>query len=149
MPHLVRALGRGLIVGALVLLSRLSLNGQEKSDVLKYTIKSVPWDLQVDRMPGPHPPRLYQETFTFIVSNLARTDYAGVAPSCQTFDAAVMQTIPSGQTPVWVWSKGMSFCQAVTPVRIAAGQKWQKIVAWRFSASNVKDGKYKAIATFV
>ena len=42
MLHLVRALGWGLIVGALVLVSRLSLNGQEKSDVLKYTIRSVP-----------------------------------------------------------------------------------------------------------
>lgn len=59
-----------------------------------------------------------------------------------------MQTMPSGQTPVWVWSKGTSFCQAVTPVRIAAGQNWQKSVAWKFNASNAKDGKYKAIATF-
>jgi hypothetical protein len=149
MGHIFRALRWSLIVAALVSPPGLPLNGQEKSETLQYTIRAVPGDLQVDRMPGPQPPRSYQEKFTFTVSNPTRTDYAGTAPSCKTFDVVVMPSAPSGQTPVWAASNGMAFCQMVTRVGIAAGQSWQKTAVWKFTTSDVKDGKYKAIATFI
>ena len=138
-----------LFLAALILTSRLLLQGQDKSDLLKYAISAAPGDLQVDRMPGPHPPRSYQESFTFTVSNPTRTDYSGTAPSCKTFDVEVLPAEPSGQGSVWLWSNGKSFCQTVTPVHIAAGGSWQKTVVWKFNTVDIKDGKYKAIASFV
>jgi hypothetical protein len=131
-----------------VVLPALALNGQEKSDLLKYRITAAPGNLQMDRMPGPNPPRSYQETFTFEVTNPTRTDYNGVAPSCQTFDVEVVAADAPSQ-PVWKWSKGQEFCQLVTPVGIPAGKSWRKTVTWKFTTADVKDGKYQATGVFV
>jgi hypothetical protein len=132
----------------LFVLSALALNGQEKSDFLKYSVTAAPGNLQVDRMPGPHPARSYKETFTFIVNNPTRTDYKGSAPSCKTFDVEVVSA-DAPNLPVWEWWKGKKICQLVTPVNIPAGQSWRKTVTWSFTSAEVKDGKYEAIGTFV
>jgi hypothetical protein len=122
--------------------------GQENSILLTYSLKVKPGDLQVDRMPGTHPPRSYQESFSFAVTDTKRTDYKGSAPSCKTFDVEVVP-IDTPDQPVWVWSKGQAFCQHVTPVNIPAGKSWQKTVVWKFTTAEIKDGKYRAVATFI
>lgn len=43
----------------------------------------------------------------------------------------------------------MMFCEKVTDVLIPAGLSWQRSVTWDFSAMDVTDGKYKAVATFI
>lgn len=126
----------------------LALNSQEKSDLLKYSITVAPGNLQVDRMPGPNPPRPYKETFNFVVTNPKRTDYKGSAPSCQTFDVEVVSAAAPSRA-IWKWSKGKKFCQMVTPVEIPAGKSWQKTVTWKFTTAEIKDGKYQAIGIFV
>jgi hypothetical protein len=99
-------------------------------------------------MPGTNPPRSYQETFSFVVKDTKRTDYKGSASSCKTFDVEVAP-VDTPDQPVWVWSKGRKFCQHVTPVNIPAGQSWPKTAVWKFTTADVKDGKYRATATFI
>ena len=122
--------------------------GQENSGLLTYSLKVKPGNLQVNRMPGTNPPRSYQETFSFIVTDTKRTDYKGSAPSCKTFDIEVAP-VDTPEQPVWVWSKGQKFCQHVTPVNIPAGKSWQKTAVWKFTTADIKDGKYRAVATFI
>jgi Intracellular proteinase inhibitor len=139
---------RWALMAVFVVLPILNLNGEEKSDLLKYGITAAPGNLRMDRMPGPNPPRSYQETFTFVVTNPTRTDFKGSAPTCKTFDVEVVSPDAPSQ-PIWTWSHGMKFCQLVTPVGIAAGKTWRKTVTWKFTTAEVKDGKYEAIGTFV
>lgn len=141
-------IGTVLLVLSLPLGLPLDFGGQKSADLLKYSLSAAPGNIQLDRMPGPGPARSYQETFTFTVTNPTRTDYAGTAPSCKTFDVEVVP-ISAADQPVWTWSKGRFFCQSVTPVPIAAGKSWQKSVVWKFTTADVKDGKYRATATFV
>ena len=122
--------------------------GQESSSLLTYSLQAKPGDLQVDRMPGTNPPRSYEETFSFVVTDTKRTDYKGSAPSCKTFDVEVV-SVDTPDQPVWVWSKGQVFCQHVTPVNIPAGKSWQKTAVWKFTTAEIKDGKYRAVATFI
>ena len=137
-----------LVVVIGVLLPLDFLRGQDSSDLLKYNLKAAPGNIQVDRMPGPNPPRSYQETFSFVVTNPRRMDYSGSAPSCKTFDVQVAP-IGAPDQPVWVWSKGQQICQHVTPVSIPAGTSWRKTVVWKFTTAQLKDGNYRATATFV
>jgi hypothetical protein len=123
-------------------------NGQESSSLLTYSLTAKPGNLQVNRMPGTNPPRSYQETFSFVVKDTKRTDYKGSAASCKTFDVEVAP-IDTPDQPVWVWSKGQKFCQHVTTVNIPAGQSWPKTAVWKFTTADVKDGKYRATATFI
>jgi hypothetical protein len=132
----------------LVVCGSITGNGTEKTDLLRYRLGVRPGNLQVDRVPGPHQPRQYQETFTFTVNNPTRTDYARSAPSCKTFDVEVVLFGSSNQVPIWMWSNGQAFCQMVTSVAISAGQSWRKTVIWKFTTAEVQAGKYKAIATF-
>jgi hypothetical protein len=122
------------------------------TDLLKYTLEAKPGDLTVDRMPTTDPnPKAYQQEFQFTVANPRRSDFKGSAPSCQTFDVEVFFVGVDRQMSVWKWSSGRQFCQHVTEVPIAAGQSWspdEKIV-WAFKATDVKDGKYHAVATFI
>jgi Intracellular proteinase inhibitor len=121
---------------------------QENADVLKYSLKAVPGNIQVNRMPGTSPPRPYQEKLSFEVTDPTRTDYKGSAPSCKTYDVTIAP-IDTPQQPVWIWSKGKMFCQHVTPVEITAAKSWKRTVVWKFTTADVKDGKYRATATFV
>lgn len=123
--------------------------GAQNKSPLTYAIAANPGDLTVDQMPGPGPAKKYSENFTFTVANTSDTDYEGTAPSCQVFDVEVFQIVSSGDKSVWKWSQGMMFCQKVTEVLIPAGLSWQKSAAWNFSATDVTDGKYKAVATFI
>ena len=41
------------------------------------------------------------------------------------------------------------FCMHVTDIKIAAGRRWKHTEEWKFSVADVKDGKYRATATFV
>jgi hypothetical protein len=144
-----RRQSKHLIVAVfMAILIPLTLEGQGSSDLLKYSLKAVPGSLQVNRMPGPSSPRSYQETFSFVVTNPMRTDYKGSASSCKTFD---LEVVPVGAVdqPVWMWSNGQKFCQHVTEVNIPAGKSWAKTVVWKFTTTEVKDGKYRALATFV
>jgi hypothetical protein len=50
---------------------------------------------------------------------------------------------------VWQWSHGQMFCMHVTDIKIAAGGRWKHTEAWKFSVADVKDGKYRATATFL
>jgi hypothetical protein len=125
-----------------------SAHAQENADVLKYSLKAVPGDIQVNRMPGTDPPRSYQENFSFEVADSTRTDYKGSASSCKTYDVEVA-TIDTPDQPVWIWSKGKKFCQHVTTVNIAAGKTWKQTIVWKFTTADIKDGKYRATATFV
>jgi hypothetical protein len=136
-----------LVVCASLLLAFPS-NGQEGSSLLTYSLTAKPGNLQVNRMPGTNPPRSYQETFSFVVKDTKRTDYKGSAASCKTFDVEVAP-VDTPDQPVWVWSKGQKFCQHVTTVNIPAGQSWPKTAVWKFTTAVVKDGKYRATATFI
>lgn len=137
------------VVAAFVaLVLPMALSGQDNADLLKYSLEAAPGSQQVNRMPGPTPPRSYQEAFSFSVTNPRRTDYKGSAPSCKTFDIEVA-AIGATDQPVWKWSKGQKFCQHVTAVNISAGETWQKTAVWKFTTAQLKDGKYRAIATFV
>src|ERR1700722_11615994 len=115
---------------------------------LKYRLRATPVGVQVDRMPGPGPAKSYEEKFTFVVTNPGTTEYDGTASNCQTFDIAVAAADKPDQV-VWQWSHGQMFCMMVTPVKIAAGARLVKSEAWKFSAADVPDGKYRATATFI
>jgi hypothetical protein len=136
-----------LVTGSILAVAQNAYS-QDNADVLKYSLKAVPGDIQVNRMPGTNPPRSYQETFSFEVADPTRTDYKGSASSCKTYDVAVAP-IDTPDQPVWVWSKGRKFCQHTTPVNIAAGKSWKQSIVWKFTTADVKDGKYRATATFV
>ncbi|MGO9642952.1 MAG: BsuPI-related putative proteinase inhibitor [Candidatus Acidiferrales bacterium] len=139
-----------LWLAATVLLAGLACAaGAQNKSPLAYSLTAKPGDLTVDQMPGPGPAKKYREDFTFTVKNTSDTDYEGTAPSCKVFDVEVFQEIASGDKPVWKWSSDMMFCQKVTQVVIPAGLSWQESVAWNFGAPDVKDGKYKAVATFI
>jgi len=122
------------------------------SDFLEYSLKAKPGDLTVDRMPPTDPhAKSYQEEFDFVVKNPTRTDFKGTAPTSQKFDVEVFFVGIDHETSVWKWSSGQKFSQIVTPVSIPAGQSWtpeQKVV-WSFKAADIKDGKYRAVATFI
>jgi len=137
-----------VVIALAGLLLPFSSSGQDKSGLLKYSLKATPGNMQVNRMPGTNPPRSYQETFSFVVTDTRRTDYKGSAPSCKTFDVEVAP-VDAPDQPVWVWSKGQQFCQHVTPVSIPAGKSWQETAVWKFTTADLKDGKYRAVATFV
>jgi hypothetical protein len=149
MKSALRRIGVGLFLFILFVGPIAQFDSHAQTDILKYAITAVPGNLQVNRMPGPNPPRSYQEQFTFTVKDPTRTDFAGTAPSCQTFDVEVIPVSGTNPAPIWLWSKGMVFCQVVTPVNIAAGKGWKKTVIWKFTTADVPDGKYRAIATFV
>jgi hypothetical protein len=121
---------------------------QDEASELKYRLRAVPGNLQVDRMPGPGPAKSYEETFTFVVGNAGAAEYAGHAPSCQTFDIVVTPVDHPDQV-VWQWSHGQMFCMMVTEVKIAGHGRWKKSEAWKFTTADVTDGKYRATATFI
>ncbi len=123
--------------------------GPQTRSPLAYALVAKPGDLTVDQMPGPGPAKKHSENFTFTVTNTSATDYEGTAPNCQLFDVEVFQLVSSGTKSVWKWSQGMMFCEKVTDVLIPAGLSWQRSVTWDFSAMDVTDGKYKAVATFI
>ncbi len=139
-----------LLSGAILFLAGLACAaGEQNKSPLSYAIVASPGDLTVDQMPGPGPAKKYSENFTFTVKNTSDTDYEGTAPSCQLFDVVVFQQVSSGDKSAWKWSRGMMFCQKVTEVLIPAGLSWQKSAVWNFSATDVTDGKFKAVATFI
>lgn len=137
---------------ALAVFATLSLpfpgKSQESPGLLGYSLTAKPGNLQVNRMPGTNPPRSYQETFSFVVTDTKRTDYKGSAPSCKTFDIEVAPVDMPDQA-AWIWSKGQKFCQHVTPVNIPAGKNWSNTAVWKFTTADLKDGKYRATATFI
>ena len=139
-----------LLSAAILLLAGLACGaGAQNKSPLTYALVAKPGDLTVDQMPGPGPAKKYSENFTFTVTNTSDTDYEGTAPSCQIFDVEVFQLFSTGNKSVWKWSQGMMFCQKVTDVLIPAGLNWQKSADWNFSAMDVADGKFKAVATFI
>jgi Intracellular proteinase inhibitor len=132
----------------LPLVSAPTKAGVDESDLLKYTLTVKPGDLTVDRIPSPTP-KSYKETFSFLVNNPRKSDYKGSAPTCQTFDVEVFLEGSGSEISVWKWSAGMYFCQSVTPVQIPADESWRQTVVWEFTTSQISDGKYRAVATFV
>jgi len=138
-----------LLVAAGVAIALPAANGrQDAANGLKYRLRMTPGNLQVDRMPGPGPAKSYEEKFTFVVANSGTTEYDGTAPNCQTYDIRVAPVDKPDQ-PVWQWSHGQMFCMMVTNVKIGARERWAKSEVWKFAASEVPDGKYRATATFI
>jgi hypothetical protein len=141
-----------LLCKVLVVFAALSLpfqgKGQESSVLLSYSLTAKPGNLQVNRMPGTDPPRSYQETFSFVVTDTKRTDYQGSAPDCKTWDLEIA-SVDAPDQPIWVWSKGQKICRKVTTVSISAGKSWEKTAVWKFTTAAVKDGKYRATASFI
>ena len=133
----------------LVLFGTFLVNAQT-SDFLKYSLATKPGDITVDKMPGPTP-KSYSEDFTYTVMNPTRTDFKGSAPTSQTFDVEVDFLGIDKPTVVWKWSTGQRFSNIVTKVPIDPGKTWtpDDKVVWTFTASEVKDGKYRAVATFI
>jgi hypothetical protein len=121
---------------------------QDQASALKYRLRVTPGNLQVDRMPGPGPAKTYTETFSFVVMNRGASEWDGSAPSCQTMDI-VVTPIDKPDEVVWQWSHGQMFCMHVTDMKIAAGRRWEHTEAWKLSVTDVKDGKYRATATFL
>lgn len=134
----------------LVLVSQCLFIGAAGSDLLKYDLKAKPGDLTVDRMP-PTGPKSYEEEFVFTVTNPRKMDFNGTAPTSQKFDVEVFFMGVDKKTSVWKWSAGKVFSQIVTPVPIPAGKSWspEEKVVWTFKAADVKDGKYRAVASFI
>jgi len=129
----------------------LAMGGQ-RVDYLKYRLEAKPGDLTVDRMPSVGPnTKSYQEEFLFTVSNPMKSDYTGTAPTSKTFDVEVFLVEGDKETSVWKWSTGHMFSNVVTKVTVRAVQTWKprEPVVWSFKAAEVKDGKYRAVATFV
>jgi hypothetical protein len=138
----------GILV-PVVLLGTFLVRAQN-SDFLKYSLEAKPGDTTVDRMPSTTP-KSYTEEFTYTVTNPTRTDFKGSTPTSQRFDVEVYFLGIDRPMLVWKWSGGQFFSQIVTPVQIPAGKNWkpeQKVV-WTFTASQVKDGKYRAVATYI
>jgi hypothetical protein len=121
---------------------------QDQASALKYRLRVTPGNLQVDRMPGPGPAKSYTENFSFAVTNPGAAEWEGSAPSCQTMDI-VVTPVEKPDEVVWQWSHGQMFCMHVTDIKIAAGRRWKHTEEWKFSVADVKDGKYRATATFV
>lgn len=142
-----RGLAVALVAAAVALVIPVARARQDAGS-LKYRLRVAPGSLQVDRMPGPGPAKSYEEKLTFVVANPAATEYDGTAPNCQTYDIAVAPVDKSDQ-PVWQWSHGQMFCMMVTNVKIAPGKRWVKSETWKFTASEVPDGKYRATAAFI
>jgi hypothetical protein len=145
-------MGRLGVLLPLALVGSCCLLFAQGADLLKYTVEAKPGDLTVDRMPTTDPnPKSYQEEFQFTVANPRRSDFKGSAPSCQTFDVEVFLVGVDREKSVWKWSSGHQFCQHLTEVAIAAGKSWSpdEKVVWTFKGADVKDGKYRVVATFV
>ena len=121
---------------------------QDQASALKYRLWIRPGNLQVDRMPGPGPAKTYSESFSFIVSNPGAAEWEGSAPSCQTMDIVVTPADKPDEV-VWQWSHGQMFCMHVTDIKIAAHGRWKHSETWKLSVADVKDGKYRATATFL
>ncbi len=131
---------------ATLLLAWLNCAAAQTIDALNYSLDVKPQSLKIDTTRGP---KTYRETFTFTVTNISKTSFAGLAPSCQLFDLEVFREDPSGEEFVWKWSKTQNFCDRVTPVAIAAGERWQRHAIWEFAGPSLKGGQYKAVATFI
>lgn len=138
--------GAAMFTGGVFLTLAVASGRQDETSGLRYRLRAAPGNLQVDRMPGPA--KAYEETFTFVVANVGTTEYTGNAPSCQTFDI-VVTPIEHPDQVVWQWSHGQMFCTHVTDVRIAARGRWKQAEVWKFTTADVKDGKYRATATFI
>jgi len=136
-------------VGIALLAGLAFAAGAQSEPPLTYSLAAQPGDLTVDQVPGPGPAKKYSEDFTLTITNTSDTDYEGEAPTCQLLDVEIFREVASGDKSVWKWSNGMMFCQMVTPVVIPAGLSWQGKATWSFMATDVKDGKYKAVATFI
>jgi hypothetical protein len=140
--------GAAMFAGGTLLTLPAASGRQDETNGLRYRLRAAPGNLQVDRMPGPGPAKSYDETFTFVVANVGTTEYAGNAPSCQTFDIVVTPVEHPDQV-VWQWSHGQMFCMHVTDLKIAAHGRWKQTEVWKFTTADVKDGKYRATATFI
>ena len=140
------------ILGLILVAGVGLLMAAQRVDYLKYKLEVKPGDLVVDRMPSTDPnSKSYQEEFFYTVTNPMRSDYKGTARTTQTFDVEVFFVGVDKETSVWKWSKGHVFGQVVTTVSIEAVHNWkptEKIV-WTFKAAEVKDGKYRAVASFI
>jgi hypothetical protein len=124
----------------------------QRVDYLKYRLEAKPGDLAVDRTPSVDPNKTsYQEEFSFTVRNPMKSDYIGTCPTTKTFDVEVFLVEGVKETSVWRWSKGHVFGDIVTKVSVPAVHTWtpKEKVIWSFKAGEVKDGKYRAVATFV
>jgi len=124
----------------------------QRVDYLKYSLEAKPGDLTVDRMPSIDPnAKSYQEEFLFTVTNPMRSDFSGTAPTSKTFDVEVFFVQGDKETSVWRWSTGHIFSNIVTKVSVPAVHTWRPEgnVIWSFKAGEVKDGNYRAVATFV
>lgn len=144
-PIVHSALAFFSILALLLVPNSLNANG---ADHLKTSLAVSPAHVELNRMPGPHPPRTYKMKFTFVVSNSDKSEYEGSAPSCKTFDIEVVSLAVPDHS-VWKSSEGQMYCQMITPVHIAAGKSWRKVVRWTFTTDKIQDGKYRATATFI
>jgi hypothetical protein len=136
-----------VVCAAVALVMPVAGARQDQASALKYRLRVTPGNLQVDRMPGPGPAKSYTETFSFAVTNPGAAEWEGSAPSCQTMDI-VVTPVDKPDEVVWQWSHGQMFCMHVTDIKIAAGGRWRRTEAWKFTTADVKDGKYRATATF-
>jgi hypothetical protein len=139
----------GAILGLLIVSGGVLMRSQG-ADLLKYSLVAKPGNIVIDRTP-PVSSKTYSEELEFNVTNPRKSDFHGQAPNCQTFDVEVFYVGIDHPTSVWKWSKGKEFCQMVTPITISAGKSWTpgEKVEWSFTASDLKDGKYYAVATFI
>lgn len=133
----------------LTFVAALACRGAQTSAPLTYRLTVKPGDITLPVKPATGSTAQQEETITFTVLNSSNTDYEGTAPSCQTFDIEIIWLAPAGEKPVWKWSQGQMFCQAVTTVIIPAGLDWHQTVKWDFAAGDVKPGKYRVGATFI
>ena len=136
------------VCAALAMMMPVAGATQDQAGALKYRLWMRPGNLQVDRMPGPGQAKTYTEKFSFIVSNPGAAEWDGHAPSCQTMDI-VVTPVDKPDEVVWQWSHGQMFCMHVTDIKIAASGRWKHTEAWKFSVADVKDGRYRATATFM
>jgi intracellular proteinase inhibitor BsuPI len=119
-----------------------------QKDFLKYKLTATPAKVVVNRMP-PIPATKYTESFAFAVSNPTRTDFTGQAPTSQLYDVIVSRVVGGKREEVWRWSAGQVFAQVLTPVKIEAGKSWQQTARWEFTANDVTDGDYVAVANYI
>jgi hypothetical protein len=138
------------VVAAFVVLGVLFGGGAGRTDFLKYALAVTPGRLIVDRMAASGA-KTYEEEFAFTVTNRREQEFTGSAPTTQNFDVELFLEGGDEKKPVWKWSAGQMFAQVVTKVSIAGGKSWtpEEKVVWSFKAADVKDGKYRAVATFV
>lgn len=120
---------------------------------LQYKLTAYPGDLRLDRKPGGGLGLPYKEHLTFSVTNPTRSDYLGRSPDpCKAFkmqifrvdgsEAKLMTTLPIGL-----------YCEKPPrppgTVLIHAGDTWRRAQDWIFRASDVTDGNYVAVGSFL